>query len=80
MKTDRRSGQLSSWSVELPVYWLLNARIRGVASHYAIELQKTYDLRRIVLLNALSRSRERNRGGKIFYRISDLSFFQSSNF
>ena len=39
-ETDRCSGQLSGWSIELLVYCLLNSRIRALASHYANELQK----------------------------------------
>ena len=56
------------------MYCLLNARIRALASHYANELQKTYDLRRIVLLSALSRSRERNHDEKLFIKIP-ISYF-----
>jgi hypothetical protein len=41
-RTDAR-GVVLSWIVELLVYCLSNARMRALASHYANELQKTYD-------------------------------------
>ncbi len=38
-RTDAR-GDVLGWIVEVFVYCLLNARIRVLASHYAIELQR----------------------------------------
>jgi|SRR5882757_5317978 len=71
-------GQLSGWSVEVLVYCLLNARIRPLASHYANEMQRPHDLRRVAFFErALAFARMKDE--KIFELLFFL-FFQSSNF
>jgi hypothetical protein len=78
-RTDAR-GDVLGGIAEVLVYCLLNARIRPLASHYANEMQRTHDLRCVVFVSALSRSRERNRDEKIRSRISYFSNFAITPF